>query len=293
MGNKVALLILASSNIEVLNLLINKFDNEKFDIYIHLDKKFSDLSKEICLPFGAILLPNPRDASWGGFSLVEATFDLFKAARGDVRVNYSHYCLVSDSCFPIHSPERLFDFLLDGVSYINIGSETVNSNHPFGDRYYKYWLMDIPVGNPKGNALVENKKYLDNFLSGMNRPDGVPGYDFRVGSQWMCLSNEIMTFLLDEMNKSLYEYFRYTKIPDECLIHTFISGLIKDGLVSQDKISPSIHFVDFENQGRVPGFPRVVDETDLDRLLESGKFFVRKVSHVVSDELITQLNSRM
>jgi len=285
--NKVALLILASSNINVLNLLLKKFDDEKFDIFIHLDRKCLKNKDRIKLPSNANILKESFDVSWGGFNMVEATFSMFKIAESDV---YSHYALVSDSCYPISSSQKLYEYLEEDVSYINIGSDTITPSHPFFDRYYKYWLMDVPIGNPKGNALVENKDYLNKFLGTLGYRNGVAGFDFKVGSQWMCISSNVMFYLLHEMSNELYEYFRYSKIADECLIQTFVNKLVEDNKVPSESIKSNLHFIDFENEGRIPGLPRVMDETDFQRLMESNKFFTRKLDFESSHELINKLN---
>jgi hypothetical protein len=184
----------------------------------------------------------------------------------------------------------LYGFLEKDISYINISTETITPDHPFFDRYYKYWLMDAPIGNPKGSALAKNKRYLNGFLDGLGIRSGVSGFDFKVGSQWMCLSSNALYFLLHEMNVDLYEYFRYTKIADECLIHTFINKLIEEGRMPKNSIRPSLHFIDFVTEGRIPGLPRIMDETDVDRLKESGKFFTRKLDFENSKKLINELD---
>ena len=74
---KMAIAIQCHTNSEQINRLINYFQDDYIDIYIHVDKK-SNIVSELDIKKNVYLIENRVDVKWGQFSQVEATLNIFK-----------------------------------------------------------------------------------------------------------------------------------------------------------------------------------------------------------------------
>ena len=92
------------------------------------------------------------------------------------------------------------------------------------------------------------------------------------GSQWWCLSREALEHLsgyLDN-NPKVVRFFKNVPLPDETIFQTLLhNSPFRHAIISDD-----LHYIDRDRPN--PTSPRVLDETDIDRLRGSPKLFARK-----------------
>ena len=123
----------------------------------------------------------------------------------------------------------------------------------------------------------------------------VDGVTWRLykGSAWWCISQELAAFVLEtyETKPEVRHYFRNSFCPAETLIQTVAFNapqwaqrcLLSTGpYVSLAALTP-LHFIDYNP------VIKVMDASDYDRLMQSGKMFCRKVVSGTSDELVRLL----
>ena len=87
-------------------------------LLLHYDVK-ADIGALSPLPPNARLIPQRVNIRWAGFSMVEATLHLMRAALADVGIRFVH--LVSGNCVLLHAPaqiEREFAALPDRKSVV-------------------------------------------------------------------------------------------------------------------------------------------------------------------------------
>lgn len=97
---KHAYLIIAHTDYNLLQQLVQQLDDARNDLYIHIDRKADFDGKKIrTCHSGLYVLPQRISASWGDYSLVEVELLLFETAfkRGE----YAYYHLLSGVDLPI------------------------------------------------------------------------------------------------------------------------------------------------------------------------------------------------
>ena len=102
MNNKHAYLIMAHNNFEILKKIIVLLDNEKNDIFIHIDKKVKNIDirqfEKIAKKSKVKVLNNRIDIHWGGYSQIECELLLLKES---INGEYSYYHLISGVDLPL------------------------------------------------------------------------------------------------------------------------------------------------------------------------------------------------
>lgn len=138
MSEKHAYLIMAHHRMDLLLRLVNALDDERNDLYIHLDKKYKG-NEVISAQFSKIIWIKRTDVRWGGYSQIRCELDLLKAAlnRG---MSYQYYHLLTGASYPIKPKEYIFDFFNknDGFQFVGFsqskeGYERVKNRFLFNE----------------------------------------------------------------------------------------------------------------------------------------------------------------
>lgn len=106
---KHAFLIIAHNKFNQLQLLLNLLDDERNDIYVHIDKKVKDLPHLYIKFAGLIILKNRIDIRWGDVSQIETELLLFETALNNG--NYSCFHLISGVDLPIKTNDYIHEFM--------------------------------------------------------------------------------------------------------------------------------------------------------------------------------------
>lgn len=126
-----AYLITAYNNFYVLERLIRLLDDDRNDIYVHIDGKVEDFDFErfssLCNSSTLTFVPAVR-VYWGQYSQVRSVFRLFKCAVPGV---YGYYHLLSGSDLPIKTQDQIHDFFSR-----NHGRELIH----FANDYPREWV---------------------------------------------------------------------------------------------------------------------------------------------------------
>ena len=96
--SKHAYLILAHNNFYILEKLIKLLDDERNDIFIHVDKKINNFDEphfQKMVTKSSLVFVNPRiDVKWGHINFVKAEFLLFLKAYEYGLYSYFHLILL-------------------------------------------------------------------------------------------------------------------------------------------------------------------------------------------------------
>lgn len=91
---KHAFLIIAHNEYPVLEVLLSMLDDERNDIYLHIDKRATELFQQIkkvkMQKAGFYLIENPIKVYWGDISQVQVEYLLFETA-----LSHGPYALLS------------------------------------------------------------------------------------------------------------------------------------------------------------------------------------------------------
>lgn len=120
-----AYLILAHKQDSTLKNLISVIDDERNEIFVHLDKKSGPIQQEIFQTKKSKLHFVPRiRIACGGYSLVKAELSVLTAAVNTGKYDYYH--LLSDEDFPLKTQNEIHAFFEE-----NAGQEFVSFNKTF------------------------------------------------------------------------------------------------------------------------------------------------------------------
>ena len=212
---KNAFLILAHTEFEVLKMLVACLDDPRNDIFIHFDKKVTELPK-IRTKFARLdVLSNRIDVRWGAPSMIEAEYNLFEAAIARGPSQYYH--LLSGVDLPLKSQDYIHDYLdrHDGEEFIGY---TWTEMPPEFRRKVQCWHLfpeEFKSNNLIKRALRAGVVRLQEALGLWRNRD----VDFKKGSQWVSVTDGMARFFIDHMDW-VRRTFRHTFCCDELVMQT-------------------------------------------------------------------------
>ena len=106
-----AYLIMAHKEFHMLKKLLTELDDERNDIYLHIDKKTQYVDENMISSWihhaGIFFVPRIK-IFWGTLSLVKCEISLLEEAT---KKEYSYYHLISGMDFPLKSQDYIYDHL--------------------------------------------------------------------------------------------------------------------------------------------------------------------------------------
>lgn len=263
-------------------------DDERNDIYIHIDKKWQDFESA---SLGAersdlVILDNRMKAYWGDVSLVQIEYALFRKAS-ESGVGYAYYHLISGADLPIKSQDYIHAFFSDKsepfISYWDHKGDTYYkvSRYTFGMRYERMSHRFVLFSRVLGFVRRKMADYLFKLIGPREQSD-----DFYKGANWVSLPPSCVAMLLASEAWALSR-LRYTRNPDEIFAQTILyndyfkpRGL--DPYAAQD-----LRFVNWRSSVTSPDY-FTVDQWD--EILGSPALFARKFSTSVDAEVIERIH---
>ena len=285
---KLYYLILAHKNLSQVKRLISSLGHSHAKFFLHIDRKVgtSEIHEQSFGQMKNVVVVRPRiNIHWGGFSMVQATLLLLK--RASVEKQKGYYILLSGQDFPLKSSNQIFDFLAtrygnEYLEYFYLPSSNWGMSGGL-DRINYYWFIDS-IGKKESQYLYElqkNENHRRPFFDGL-APCG--------GSQWWCLTDECVAFILAFVGKYqiFHDYYRHCFIPDEMFFQTIIlNSTFRDKVVNNN-----LRHIDWVSG---PQHPKILQEIDLDSLIASDNLWARKFETNQSnmlDKLEEHMHSR-
>lgn len=207
---KHAYLIIAHNEWELLQTLINSIDDERNDIYVHIDAKVGECPILRTEKAGLIVLNDRVDVSWGDISVVEAEYRLFKAAA--MTASYSYYHLLSGVDLPLKSQDYIHEFFDHNYGKEFIGFSTYDYS---SELYIKARLWHVFPRDFKNKSLV--KHVLRTVVLIVQKLLHVTRHrstTMKKGTQWVSVTDGFVRMLLAS-EEYVMKTFSHTFCPDE------------------------------------------------------------------------------
>lgn len=272
-----AYMIMAHNEFELLEKLILFLDDERNDIYLHVDKKVKkfDFDKFKKLPTKSkICFVKRHNVHWAAYSQIATEMELFKAASEG---NYSRYHLISGVDLPIKSIDYIYSESEKAKDYefVDFASVDFIEKYPRDDRFkYYHFLEEIDV-RKRGIGRI------DKILLAIQQRVGVDRwkhqFEYGFGSQWVSLTDDAIKYILQQ-EKWINKTFRNTHCSDELFVQTTL-------LKGNFKFSDNRRFILWPENDASP-HPKLLTYEDYDEISDSIDFFARKVSTKQSSLLI-------
>ncbi len=274
-----AFLLIAHNEFQLLKVLLSMLDDKRNDIFLHIDKKvdIESLDKDLFILKHArfFLLEHRLDVRWGDISVVKVEMLMFETAR--MKGPYDYYHLLSGVDLPIKSQDYIHDFFEKnkGYEFVAYSQGEANlkdlewkmSNYHLFTRYYKI---------PPRFFCKKIERFRQKFLNLQKKYHYCRPYEieFKKGSNWVSISNDLVTILL-EKKKFILKRFKYVCCGDEIFLHSILwNSPLRDKIYRVNRDAGNgIRAIDWNR-----GDPYVWRMEDLPSLLESEDLFARKFS---------------
>ena len=216
---KHAYLIIAHNGFEILKRLIQALDDERNDIYIHFDRKLNHYPDCRTSYAKLTFLEERMDVRWGDISVVDAEFALFDEAyrRGE----YSYYHLLSGVDMPLKTQNYIHRFFEKNAGKEFVGYYQGNISKEIDRKVCRWHLFPKSFKETEGGLAV-TKRVLRagcvrlQSLLGIRRNKDI---NFRKGTQWLSISNELVGYLLQQQ-KEVRRVYTHTFCADEIFVQT-------------------------------------------------------------------------
>lgn len=289
---KHAYLIMAHNEFHMLKKLLTELDDERNDIFIHIDGKADRVDendlKSVVKKSKVTMIPRMK-VYWGHLSIVRCELRLLDAA---LEGHYKYYHLLSGVDFPIKTQDEIHSFFNEHdnefVSYHTDGAN--------GDYYYykiKYYFPLIKfvgrgnfedIGKLKKRILKRLGKWQEELLvfqekKGIDRCRNDKKITYYKGDQWFSITDSFARFIVSN-KKDIIKRYRMTNGPDEFFVPTLVMNSKFAGRV----VNTSLREIDWDR-----GQPYEYTLEDLKMLECSDNFFARKLSYDKNPELVDAL----
>jgi len=296
----IAYLITAYTDAPQLARLIDSLASEEAWFFVHVDAQ-GDIE-----PFREAVNGKERvsftreriDMVWGSFRQVEAQVLLISTAM-ESGVDFDWLFFVSAQDYPIWSNRRISTYLKErGDRELLMGIDMTVQRKEVNYEYTVY----RPLGNHRwvdGSLKSKMRVALRHAIHALGwRKRLIFKADGRIwrlhkGSDWFAFTPALAKLVLQTWQTcpELKRWFKTSFIPSETFIHTVVFCsplaekciLVKGDYTTLADLTPNT-FIDYAR------LIKVMDESDVERVLASGKMFARKVVSGVSDEFVRRVN---
>lgn len=277
---------MAHGSWEILKTLVSMLDDERNDIFLHIDKKSNLLAahggdapccKEaanalVVVKAHLFVLENRVDVRWGNLSQIKAEYALFEEALK--HGPYAYYHLLSGQDLPIKTQDFIHHFFDE-----HQGTEFIGFTH--GEEFewdcrrkmMRYWILTRFTRTKWGfvNAVTKRlDKYLSLFLSLFLHRSKI---DFAKGANWISITQKCMEYVVSQKT-FVMKRFNHTFCPDEFFVQTLVwnNPELRQSLYSEtDEYEGCMRLIDWNR-----GNPYVWTMADREELQASQRLFARK-----------------
>lgn len=281
-GNKHAYLVMCHNNFQILIKLLMALDDERNDIYIHVDKKTKNF------PFvkisqmntkAKLIYVNRKKVNWGGFSQIDVEMELLREAT---KTYHNYYHLLSGVDFPIKSQDYIHNFFDEhqGKEFIRFDPKFNRNNC---DRTRYYYLLQDKIGRNKGKMVgllykIQNFSLVLQKKIHINRTTKCP-YEIYKGTNWFSITHELAVFLVQK-RREIKRYFSFGWCADELFVQT----MVMESPFKNNIIDDSLRYIDWNR-----GNPYTFTINDYSDLTHNQDLFARKFDESNGMQIIDRL----
>ena len=288
---KQAYLIVAHKNDFTFQHLLSVLDDERNDLFIHMDKKNEEYSEEDVrkqIHRSNVYFTKRLDVHWASYQQISAELELLKLS---VKTgNYMYYHLISGEDFPLKSQKEIYEFFQENKGKEFVGFDRKEFDERlYGNRVRYYHFVQLHWDR---NRKMQFKMYrkLDQWFEWIQKLIGIrrnKDIVFQKGPNWFSITNELANYVV-EKEEWIHQTFKNTCFTDEVFLQTLvINSKFKNALYYKgydDNYVSIVRLIDWNRGG-----PYVFRLEDLDELLQSDRMFARKFVATIDQDVIVEL----
>jgi len=289
--NRHAYLIIAHDKFEQLKTLLRMLDDERNDIYLHIDSKAKNFPQEefeTLLYHAGLYFTERTSVIWGAYSQINSELVLLKAA---VPGHYAYYHLLSGADLPIKSQDRIHAFFesCGDREFVDFEGPVFREEKKVLMQYY-YRFQEKRAGRSKWLDLLDQISIRIQKLFGVDRLKDC-GLILQKGANWFSITHGLAAYVV-EKEPEIRQMYAHTKCCDEVFLQTLVvNSPYKDKLA------------DVSMSGGMEGFMRHIDwnrggpytfrSEDYEELMASPCMFARKFDENIDSDIIEKLAAKV
>ena len=277
-----ALLVTAYKNTEQLVRLIESTNN-KFRIFIHVDKKSKSIDIDKIKSFDNVKVLNKYNIEWGGVNHLLAILDLLELALMDSEISYIH--IISGQDILVKTPSEFEEFFGES-NKIFMTCVPLNDAPDVVKRRVENWVPFANLDSRKfAVRCVNNFFYLFQRLLYLTRKTLGEFGDIYKGMVWCSFPRAVAEYVVEcnNLHSRFMNALTHTIIPEEFFFQT----IIMNSPYKNNVVPENLRYTDWH--GRNGSCPAYLDETDYEKIKKSGDFFARKIDMKISEHLLRML----
>lgn len=273
-----AYLIMAHNNFFQLQTLLSLLDDDRNDIYLHIDRKSADFSPDmVSTRHSRLILVDRMGVYWGGHSQIQCELLLLKAALPG---NYRYYHLLSGVDLPLKTQEEIHSFFRanDGTEFLEFHKDANEDKGLFDFRCCYYHPLQNLAGSSRKliHRILRKADWgIMNLQKWMNwkRPEIVPLYK---GANWFSITHGLAQYVVSR-EKLIRKQFFYSWCADE----VFLQSIAMASPYRNRVVNNYLRAIDWQR-----GDPYTYRAEDVPALLASPNFWGRKFNENLDKEAI-------
>ena len=284
---KHAYLIMAHTQPELLKKLLKMLDNERNDIYLHIDSKAKDYPLDeiaAVLQKSKCIFTERTDVKWGSYSQIHCEMILLKEA---VKTEHDYYHLLSGMDLPIKSQEQIFAFFekYNGLEFVDEDGAAISEAALSRVKYtHKFYGKAGSVKDILGALSVKGQKLL-----GVDKTQKYGNIIFQKGRNWFSITHGLAKLVV-EKEDWIQEVFGQSVCGDELFLQTVArNSEYAEKICNQNTMPevPDTRYIDWKRGSN--NNPYVFREDDFEELKNALGLFARKFDLNVDKKIVEKL----
>ncbi len=284
---KHAYLIMAHTQPELLKILVGLLDDERNDIYLHIDSKAKDYPLEevaAVLEKSKCVFTERTDVKWGSYSQIHCEMILLKEA---VKVEYAYYHLLSGMDLPIKSQDEIHTFfeLHEGLEFVDEDLPQISDAALSRVKYvHKFYGKAGSMADVLGALSSKGQKLL-----GVDKTKKYDGIIFQKGRNWFSITHGLAKLTV-EKEAWIKEVFGQSVCGDELFLQTVARNSDYAEKICNPITMPEIpdtRYIDWARGSN--NNPYVFKVSDYEELVSAKALFARKFDLNVDKEIVEKL----
>ena len=287
---KQGILITAYKNFEHLLDIVSFFD-ERFEIYIHIDKK-SVINEGIIETIRSLpqvkLVSRKYKVNWGGINHLKCILHLAEEALKSKELQTFH--LISGHDYPIKDCSYFIDFFKKkgNNNYLSHFEMPLKQWANGGmDRLEFYNLYDVMDAKKYRHYIFKFVKLQSKLNIKRSISKKIP--KLYGGETWWSLSWDTLNYVLNYSKQNTFFLKRLQH--SFCSEEIYFQTVIMNSKYAVKTINDSLRYIDWDS--RNGNLPANLDLNDLENLKNTNKLFARKFDFPVSNELKQCLSNQL
>jgi hypothetical protein len=269
---RIVYLILCHKEPKQVSELVQRLDSDGVSFVIHVDARSKGMEaelKDLLFKFHNVKFARRYRCYWGQFGIVKGTLSCIEKA---LETSFDYAVLLSGQDYPVKTNQSISAFLKE-----HSGSEFIEC---FQIHRPNRWTGQSGAYQAARRAHALVFSFRSRMWCTRLMREFPLGYNPHGGTQWWCLSYEALRYIAEfvSRNTAYSRYFRFTLTPDELFFQSIIAN--SDYAT---RIAHKITYDDWNDPN--PPYPKILDESDFEKLRDSRWLFARKFDYARSDKL--------